>query len=101
MYCQNCGKELPPDARSCGGCGAVVPTGHRPKPTPTVHQLVTETRRVARDLMSATAQLSREAAHQAEAAGRDPKGTAKRAAHRVAKELDDAAKEIERILKEL
>jgi hypothetical protein len=101
MYCQNCGKEIPSGAYTCTACGAVVPGSHRGSSVPSVHQLVQETRRAARELASATANLSRHLASRAESAARDPSGSAKKVAHRVAKELDAAADEIDRILKDL
>lgn len=101
MYCQNCGKEIASGAYSCASCGAVVPKSHRGSASTSVHQLVQETRRAARELASATAKLSRGLASKAESAASDPSGAAKKVAHRVAKELDAAAEEIDRILKDL
>jgi len=101
MYCQNCGKELHSGALSCASCGAVVPGVHVGAAPASVKELLAEARRAARDLVSTTTTLSAHLATKAEAAAKDPSGSAKKAVHRVAKELDAAARELDRILRDL
>lgn len=101
MYCQNCGKELPVGALSCASCGAVVPGVHVGAAPASVQELLAEARRAARELVSATAQLSTHLASKAEAVAKDPSGSVKRTVHRAAQELDAAAREIDRILRDL
>lgn len=101
MYCQNCGTELPAGALVCSSCGAIVP-GHTSGREPaSFRQLLEETRRSAHDLVDSTAKLTKRLASKAETAAKDPSVTAKKAARRVAKELDAAAREVERILQDL
>jgi hypothetical protein len=64
-------------------------------------EAVEATRRAAKDLASASARLTKRVLDRAETAAHEPSATAKKAAHRVAQELDAAAKEIDRILKDL
>jgi ABC-type transporter Mla subunit MlaD len=101
MYCQNCGKELAPGAASCGACGAGVPGHPTGGEAASLSQLLEETRRAARDLAQSSAELTKRLASRADAVRRDPKGSAKKAVDRAAKELDAAAHEVERILKDL
>lgn len=70
-------------------------------PEDTLKEALDATRRAAKDLASSTAKLAKRMAVKAESAGRDPSGAAKKVAHRVAKELDAAAKDIEKILRDL
>jgi len=60
-----------------------------------------DTHRAAKELAEATARLAKRAESKAETAGRNPSGSVKKVAHRVAKELDAAAKEVDRILHDL
>jgi zinc ribbon protein len=111
MFCSQCGKELPPGAPTCPACGAPVPPAPASpsQPTPqstgsspsTVDQMVAEVKQAAKELIQVSARISRYAVDHAEAAGKDPSGTVKKAAKRVAKELDDAAREVERVLRDL
>jgi zinc-ribbon domain len=101
MFCQQCGKELPAGATTCPSCGAAVGGRAGASFSGTLDQAVTEAKRAAKDLLQATAQITRQAADHAEAAGKDPAGTAKKVAHRVAQELDDAARKIDQALKDL
>jgi hypothetical protein len=64
-------------------------------------QAVTDAKRAAKDLASATAQIARRLAAKADRAAKDPSGSAKRGARRVAAELDKARSEIEKILNDL
>lgn len=102
MYCAQCGKELPQNASACPACGFAL---HGAPSTPpggdSVDQVLSETKRAARELAEASARLSKRLVVKAQTAAKDPGGSAKRAAHRVAKELDAAAHEIDRILKDL
>jgi uncharacterized protein Yka (UPF0111/DUF47 family) len=101
MFCQNCGKKLSAEALSCTACGAVVPGVHVNSSPASFSELLAETRRAARNLASSTAQLSKHLASKAQRAAKDPSGSAKKAVHRLAKELDAAAREIDKILKDL
>ena len=101
MFCQNCGKELPTGALVCAACGAAVPGHHSGPPAATFTQLLEETRKSAHDLVESTAHLTKRLAAKAETAAKDPSASAKKAVNRVAKELDAAAREIERILNDL
>jgi alkylhydroperoxidase/carboxymuconolactone decarboxylase family protein YurZ len=62
---------------------------------------VRDTKRAAKDLAGATATLSKHLLRTATVAAKTPTASARRAATRVAKELDSAAKDIERILRDL
>lgn len=64
-------------------------------------QMLSETKQAAKDLAKVTAQLSKKLFTKAEAAAKDPTGSAKKVGHRMAEELDAATKEIERIIKDL
>jgi hypothetical protein len=102
MYCQSCGRELAPGASSCAACGARV--FYPPPPSDSsdqIDQIAAEVRKAAKELISTTARLSGQLAEKAEATAKDPSGSAKKAAHRVAKELDAVAGELDRILKGL
>jgi hypothetical protein len=66
-----------------------------------LEQALGEAKHAAKELAVATARLTKRVVSKAEVAAKDPSGSAKKAAHRVATELDAAAKEIDRILKEL
>jgi hypothetical protein len=66
-----------------------------------LEQALGETKRAAKDLAVATARLTKHLLSKAETAARNPSGSATKAAKRVAKELDAASEEIERILKDL
>jgi hypothetical protein len=102
MYCQSCGKELPPGAGSCPACGARV---FYPPPsnsaTDPVERVVADMKRAAKDLASSAAHVSRRLASGAENAAKDPSGSAKKAAKKVADELDAVAKEVDKILNDL
>jgi cell division septum initiation protein DivIVA len=67
----------------------------------TFDEAVRDTKDAAKQLAAAATQLSKRLLDKAEIAARDPKGSAKKVARRVAKELDAASREIDRILKEL
>ena len=59
------------------------------------------TRRAAVDLTIATARLTKRIAEKAEVAARDPSGSAKKAADKVAKGLNEMVNELDRLLKDL
>lgn len=111
MFCQQCGHEIPSGATACPGCGFVPlappPVGPAAAVPPSpgssdpVEQILSETKRAAKELAEASARLSKRLVAKAQTAAKDPTGSAKRAAQKVAKELDSAAREIDRILKEL
>jgi len=64
-------------------------------------EAIEATRRAAKELAVASANLTKRVAGKADAAAHDPSGSAKKVAHRVAKELDRVAQEIDRILDDL
>jgi len=64
-------------------------------------EMLRDTKRAAKDLAKATARLSKKLLSRAEAAAKDPSGSAKKVGHRVSKELDAATREIERVLRDL
>jgi len=101
MYCQNCGQELPAGRVQCAACGAAVPRAAHPSASSSVDQLVQDTRRAAHDLAESATLLAKRLAAHAETASKDPSGSAKKVAQRVAKELDDLGQEIEKIVKDL
>lgn len=99
MYCQQCGKELPQGSGACPACGYA--SGTTSSSAATFDQLLKETKHAAKDLAATTAQLSKRLLAKARTAAKDPPGSAKKAAHRAAEELESAAREIDRILKDL
>lgn len=101
MYCQNCGKELPSGASNCPACGAAVSSWPVPPSPDLLDQMVSEAKRAAKDLIVATGRISRYAAKEAKAASKDPSGSAKKVAKRVASELEHAASEVERLVRDL
>ncbi len=64
-------------------------------------EALAETKRAAKELATATARLTRRVLSKADRAAQDPKGSVRKAASRVAKELDAMSAEIDRILKDL
>jgi hypothetical protein len=64
-----------------------------------MEEAVSELKRSAKELARATALLSKRVVESAGTAAQDPVGTTKRTTRAVAKELDKAAQEIERILR--
>lgn len=102
MYCSHCGKELMPGSLTCAACGFVsaAPTPAAVPPA-SLEQLLSETRHAAKDLAKSTSQLSKRLISKAKTAAKDPSGSAKKVAHRAAKELDAAAREIDRIIRDL
>ena len=66
-----------------------------------LEEALNETKDAAKQLASAATRLSKRLLAKAENAARNPSGSAKKVAHRVAKELDAASREIDRILKDL
>jgi uncharacterized Zn finger protein (UPF0148 family) len=101
MFCQSCGKEIPPGAVQCPACGASVPQHPVGAEPASLRQLLEETRRAAHDLAQSSAELTKRVASKVDTAAKNPSESAKRAVQRVAKELDAAAHEIEQILKDL
>lgn len=63
--------------------------------------LVEDAKHAARDLVVATARLSKSLVAKAEVAAKDPPGAARGAARRAAKELDRAAHELDDLLRKL
>ncbi|MGA9840488.1 MAG: zinc ribbon domain-containing protein [Thermoplasmata archaeon] len=102
MFCSECGKELPRASSHCPNCGAraIPSTAARPAPV-SLDQAISDAKGAAKELASLTAEISRNLAGKAQRAAKDPGGSARRGAHRVAEELHKAGAEIERILKDL
>jgi hypothetical protein len=99
MQCEECGKEIPPGSPTCPACGHfAMPRGAN---SPTLDDAVSEVKRAAKEFAAATASLSRHVVAKAGDAAKDPTGTAKRATRRAAEELDKAARDVERILRDL
>jgi len=103
MFCRWCGTQLPEGAMSCPKCGKSATGAADPERSghETVDQVVADATRAARDLTVAAARLTERLATRMHAAAEDPKGTATRAARRVARELDAAREEIEKTLRDL
>lgn len=104
MYCQHCGQELPSGALTCPSCGAATPAGASRSggsPPPSLEDVLSETKRAAQDLAASAARLSERLLSKAGVAAKDPKGSAKKAVKRVAKELEGAAREVDRIVRDL
>ncbi|MFI5419165.1 MAG: hypothetical protein ACHQ2Y_09795 [Candidatus Lutacidiplasmatales archaeon] len=70
-------------------------------PKDPIDQAVADTKRAAKELANATARLSGHLLTKAGTLAQDAPGVAKEVGDRVAKELEAAAREVERILKEL
>jgi uncharacterized Zn finger protein (UPF0148 family) len=103
MNCAHCGAGLAEGATTCPSCGAAV-TRLTPPPPPapaSFDELLADTKRAAKDLAASTARLSRQLLVKAETAAKNPPAAAKKVAHRAAKELEAAAREVDRILKDL
>jgi signal transduction histidine kinase len=101
MFCAQCGKEIPAGITTCPACGFSTAGSAGGRSATTIHEMVNEARRAARDLADAANELTRHVKSGAEAAKRDPKGTTKRAIHRAAKELESAVDEVDRLLQRL
>jgi hypothetical protein len=102
MYCQSCGKELPTGSATCPFCGFAAPApGRRAGSSSSLDDVLFETKRAAQDLASSAAKLSERLLTKAGYAAKDPKGSAKKAVKRVAEELEGAAREIDRIVRDL
>ena len=108
MRCAACGAENPDGSSVCGSCHASLLPPPPPPPSPgralhsdQIDDLVRETKQAAKELAVASARLSKRLAEQAKVAAKDPGGTAKKAADRLAKELESVGNDVERILKNL
>jgi hypothetical protein len=105
MFCPHCGKEVSTGASSCPACGAALPwappSGAATGGPDSLEKILHETKQAAHELAVASARLSKRLVEKAQTAAKDPSGSAKKAAHRVAQELDAAAKEIDEILRQL
>ncbi len=104
MYCQNCAHELPSGATACPSCGFAVPGSgsHAGSSGPSsLDQVLHETKRAAQDLAASAGKLSERLLAKAGTAAKDPTGSAKKAVKRVAHELEEASREIDRILRDL
>jgi len=100
MFCQQCGKELPTNGLTCPACGFKTdPPGSASSSS--TDDVVADLKRSAKELVRATAKLTQRAAEKADVVAKDPKGSAQRVSRKVSEELDRAAKEIERILRDL
>jgi len=70
-------------------------------PEQSLRDVLGDVRRASRNLAVATARLTKRIASKAEVAAQNPTDSAKKAAHRLAKELEAAANEVEKILRDL
>ena len=70
-------------------------------PDETLKDAIEATRRAAVELASSTVKLTKRVMDKADAAAKDPSGSVRKAAKRAAKEIDVAAREIERVLRDL
>jgi len=71
------------------------------EPEDALKEAIEATRRAAIDLTVATAHLTKRVAEKADAAAKDPAGSARKAADRIAKGLNDMVRDLDRLLKEL
>jgi uncharacterized Zn finger protein (UPF0148 family) len=103
MFCRWCGTQLPEGAVNCPSCSkpTSVPSDNRAAESDSFDRVVAETTRAARELTAAAARLTERLAKNMQATADDPKGTATRAARRVARDLDAAREEIEKALRDL
>lgn len=69
--------------------------------TDPLEDAIRETKKAAKDLALATTKLTRHLLRTAQAAARNPSASAKKAADRAAKELGEAARDVERIIRKL
>jgi zinc-ribbon domain len=103
MFCRWCGSSLPEGAETCPKCGkpASLPSDSDVFSRESVDKVVADTTRAARDLAAAAARFTEKLAAQVKATADDPKGSASRAARRVARDLDAAREEIEKAFRDL
>lgn len=108
MRCASCGADNPDGSSVCGSCHASLLPPPPPPPSPgrasrsdQIDDLVRETQRAAKELAVASARLSKRLAEHAKVAAKDPGGAAKKAADRIAKELESVGNDVERILRDL
>jgi hypothetical protein len=66
-----------------------------------IDDALAEVRRAAKEFGRAAADLSQRVVRKAGDAARDPPGSAKKVSRKVAQELDKAAREVDRILRDL
>jgi uncharacterized protein YpuA (DUF1002 family) len=64
-------------------------------------EVLSETKRAAKDLAQASARLTKKLVSKADTAAKDPAAAVGKAARRVAKELESMSQEIERLIKDL
>lgn len=103
MFCQQCGKEIPPGSPTCPACGylAMPHSSSTSSAADSIEVAVAELKRTAKELAKSARTLSQRVVAEAGKAAKDPPGSAKRAAHKVAQGLEEAAKEIEQALRDL
>ncbi len=103
VYCQGCGRELPSGVLICPACGYATPGAGEGASarTGSVDELVADLKRTAKQLGRDAAKLSQRAVDKAGEVARNPPDAAKRVSKKVARELDKAAQEIDRILRDL
>jgi hypothetical protein len=102
VFCQQCGREVPGGLTTCPACHYVNPPIRGSSPaSDSLDQAIADAKSAAKDMAALTAELSHRLAAKAERASKDPTGSAKRAAQRMADELEKARVEIENALKDL
>jgi cell division septum initiation protein DivIVA len=70
-------------------------------PEDSLKEAIEATRRAAKDLASATAKLAKQMIQKADSAAQHPPESARKVVDRVAKELEAAANEVDRIIRDL
>lgn len=101
MYCYSCGKPLPEGADKCPACQAPVLRPPAAAAGDAVDQFVADVRKSTRELIHGSIELSKHVASKAGDAAKDPKGSAKKASHRVAEGLREIARDLDKELKDL
>ncbi len=101
MNCPKCGKEVPAGAVSCANCGATLFPARSPPPEDSFQILIGDAKNAAKEFAEAAAKVSSRILKKLETAADHPSTSAKEGLKRAAKELDDAAKDLERMFRDL
>lgn len=101
MFCPNCGKPVPAGAATCPECHAVVIPPPRSGAENAVDQIVTDLGKGTKEILRASAHLTKKVVSKAGDAAKDPAGSAKKATKKVAHGIHQVAKDIDKELKDL
>jgi zinc ribbon protein len=105
MKCSNCNAELTEGALFCSQCGRAVgsapPASPGGRPTDSLEQIIHEASRAAKEAAVTAARFSKKAFEKADVAMQHPGTTAKSVARRAIKELDEARKDLEKVIDDL